>query len=100
MAKQNGSKNETRRDLARQQLDALIEVPGALKIITSEETKDGRGYPVTDPRHYVLHDVVRLEEIPSQPNQIRAWSAEGDYTQGSVAAVLRRLQQWADVPEE
>lgn len=81
-------------DIAAAQLDALIAVPGALRVITSEEAKDANKYPPTDPRHYVIHDVVRIEDHPTHKGAIRAYTAEGDFCEGYPRDVLKRLQQW------
>jgi len=94
--------------IALRELEALARVPGALKIITNEHAcgvhlmpRDPADlalcaqcpYPVTDPRHFVLHDVTSL--IPREDKgRVRACSAEGDYTEGKPEHVLSRLRQW------
>ena len=95
------------------ELQALAKIPGALKIITSEHAC-GAGkhptmppfdeamckayrYPLTDPRHMVIHDVVRLKKVirPDGRERWQAFSAEGDYIWPAPAgALLRRLQEW------
>ena len=91
---------------AMKELKALLDVGGVLRIITSEhacgsptpataaERKrcDAHERPRTHPAHFVIHDVVRLEG-PLRSGQVRAWSEEGDYTQGQPEAVLARLQE-------
>lgn len=92
----------------RQELAALVKVPGALKIITSEvqphlrvDPKDAKSL-LNEKKHdpdilkavstFVLHDVVRLEEIEHR-GVIRAWSAEGDWTEGKPGPLLKRLRE-------
>ncbi|KKN26267.1 hypothetical protein LCGC14_0876420 [marine sediment metagenome] len=71
---------------------------GALRIITNECASkscnasghnEGR-YNLRDPRHFVIHDVVRLEG-PNHRGQFKAHSAEGDWCQGQPEALLPRL---------
>ncbi len=90
---------------AMKELGALLKVGGALRIITSEhacgsptpataaELKrcDAYEHPRTHPAHFVIHDVVRLEALHN--GQVRAWSEEGDYTDGEPSPLLRRLQE-------
>ena len=90
---------------ATKELKVLLDVGGALRIITSEhacgsptpttavERKrcDTYEHPKTHPAHFVIHDVVRLEAIDR--GYVRAWSEEGDYTYGEPGAVLKRLQK-------
>jgi len=86
----------------------MAKMPGTLKIITNAHTcgvdlvpRDTADlmlcaqyqYPVTDPRHFVLHDVVKLESREDK-GRVRVYSAEGDYTEGKPEAVLSRLRQW------
>jgi hypothetical protein len=85
---------------AKEMLFNMLKVPGLLRIITNECVSpnckggehDTSKYPLTDPRHFVIHKVVNLEELPN--GRIRADSAEGDWTYGYPEAVLRRLQEW------
>jgi hypothetical protein len=97
--------------VAVQELEALVQVPHALRIITNEVHPDLR-MDATDPRSeahpaklaedpmlltkttsFVIHDVVRLEG-PNERGQYTAYSAEGDYTTGQPAALLKRLREW------
>ncbi len=84
-------------------LQELLRKPGTLRIITAEcASKACTGAPTSptghdeglfkakDPRHFIIHDVVRLER-PNRRGQVRAHSAEGDWTLGQPEAVLARL---------
>ncbi|KKM69529.1 hypothetical protein LCGC14_1449880 [marine sediment metagenome] len=79
-------------------LKALAQEPGALRIITNEcapkacnaSGHDESLFKLTDPRHFIVHDVVRLEG-PNSRGQFKAHSAEGDWCQGQPEAVLARL---------
>ncbi len=96
-------------------LRALVTVQGALKIITNQIRPEMSKWP-DDPRRaaldhrlglldalpddllkrpetFVLHDVVRLEG-PNERGRYRAYSAEGDWAEGDVEALLKRLQEW------
>lgn len=77
-------------DLAIQQLQALLTVPGALKIITSEQA--GNDLPLTDPRAFVCHDVTHFEG-PDDKGRVKAHTAEGDWCLGYPADLLPRLQE-------
>lgn len=99
-------------ELARAQLKALARVPGALKVITSEIRPELR-HDRTDPRSplhpkhdeslllspatMVCHDVTKLEG-PDDRGRMVAHTAEGDWTSGLPAALLRRLQEWRAAP--
>ena len=51
-------------------------------------------FPLTDLRHFVLHDVTSIVEAPGsagEKGQYRGYSAEGDFTQGQPEALLARL---------
>lgn len=91
-------------------LRALLD-SGKLKIITSEHACgagkhpkfDGFNtavcaafkFPVTNPHHFVIHDVVKIEE--GARSKYRAYSAEefGDICIGLPEGLVKRLQQWA-----
>lgn len=45
-----------------------------------------------DPAHYVIHDVTRLEG-PNHRGLVTAWTDEGDWCQGTPAALLKRLTE-------
>lgn len=76
------------------ELKALVAVPGALKIITSEiDKKAGKNPDLTRPSSFVLHDVVSLEG-PDPRGRYVAYSKEGDWTSGYPGALLSRLRQW------
>lgn len=99
----------TDREQAITELEALVQVPGALRIITNGHACGGGlhptippfdaavcaafAYPLTDPRHFVIHAVVRLEG-PDAKGQYTAHSAERDYTLGQPDALLTRLREW------
>ena len=84
-------------------LQELVKKSGALRIITAEcVSKACTGSPTSpaghdvglfklaDPRHFVIHDVVSLDS-PNHRGQVKAHSAEGDWTLGQPEAVLARL---------
>lgn len=89
-------------------LHALLDA-GELRIITSEHACGGglhptigdfdQGaceafqFPMTDPRHFVIHQVTGLEQHPAQPEQWVAVTEEGDYCQGQPEALLARLTE-------
>lgn len=102
--------------LAVAQLKALAKVPGALRIITNEHAcgggmlgediaaceafsegtdENGRPLDLKNQRHFVLHDVVRIEG-PNHRGQYTAYSdpKHRDYCEGRPAALLRRLTEW------
>lgn len=97
------------RELALAQLRALVQVPGALKIITNEHACGGGTHPdspgfdtrvcaayqhdLYSPRHFVLRDVVALDG-PDAQGRYYARSAGGDWTRGYPEALVRRLQEW------
>lgn len=82
--------------LALEELQALLNTPGELKIITNEPRTDlKRGLDTRSASAYVCHDVVALDG-PNDQGRYVAHSAEGDWTMGYPAALLSRLQQWRD----
>jgi hypothetical protein len=112
-------------DKAVEALTALVQVPGALRIITSEHACGGShdtgkfkgDRPVVDnpttpeekeacdafefnmkhPNHFVIKDVVRLVG-PNDRGTLRAYTADDvDYCEGRPPAVLKRLQEWQTV---
>jgi hypothetical protein len=96
---------ETGEDTTVAELKALIQIPGALKIITNEvqpelrqDRQDPRSAPaddvdLRDPQAFVCHNVVELEG-PDDRGRYRARSAEGDWTVGYPEQLLSRLRQW------
>ena len=99
------------RDEAIQQLEALTHA-GGLKIITSEHDCGagvhptippfdpavcaGYEFPLVDLRHFVLHDVTSMVQAPGsagEKGQYRAYSDDGDHTQGQPEALLARLTE-------
>ena len=86
---------------ARKRLNGLVEnVPGMLKIITSQCVSERCGgslagphdeseRSIYDPKHFVIHDVVRIEE--RNGGCMRAYSREGDWCEGLPADLLTRL---------
>lgn len=100
-------------DEALTRLAALVEVPGMLRIVTSECVKgpnclhddvdpdtgqavrvhDESDYPVTDHRHFVVHDVVSIDQ--DERGWPRANSAEGDWvvTPAGARSLLRKLME-------
>ena len=90
-----------------QQMQDLVKLPGMLKIITnahacqaaihpdfagfSQSKCDRYDFPTTDPRHFILHDVARIEPYAGHPGAYIAYSNEGDYTMGMPADLLNRL---------
>jgi len=93
---------------ALKELTALLEVPGALRQITSEHacgagtheaapgfdqpTCDAFEFSVRDARHFVIHDVTEIEG-PDEKGRVRAITAEGDWRYGYPADVLRALRK-------
>lgn len=93
------------------ELEALVQIPGALRIITNEHVCGGGlhpdiapfdqaacaayPYPLTDPRHFRVLAVNRLEG-PNHNGQYTAVSDEGAgaYTVGQPDALLTRLRDW------
>lgn len=82
-------------DSSVQQLQALAAIPGALRVITNEHAHQGEcdtsEFSLEDPKHFVIHDVTQVEESGGGLWQAR--TAEGDWTVGYPADLLRRLQQ-------
>lgn len=86
------------------ELEALAKVPGALMIITSEivpQFRRSKDDPSSAPKEgaalavattFVQHAVTRLEVIEHR-GTIRAYSDEGDWTEGRPVALLRRLRE-------
>ena len=90
------------------QLEALVIVPGALRIITNEHACGGGVHPdgahgkfdqkkcegfehnKKDVRHFVIHDVVRVEG-PNHRSEYRAFTEDGDHCTGQPEALLARL---------
>lgn len=89
------------------EMTMLMQVPGALRIITNEVRPDLRQDPgdphspirggeeglLLRPDTFVIHEVTRIEAIPHR-GCVRAYSAEGDWTEGRPESVLRRLREW------
>jgi hypothetical protein len=111
-------------DHALEVLQALVAVPGTLRIITNTHACGGAhtstarfkhdGSPAIDdpttakekatcdafefnmkhPNHFVIKDVVRIEG-PNDKGQVAAFTADDvDYCVGQPAAVLNRTQEW------
>ena len=96
------------------ELKALMKVPGALRIITSEHACGGGKHPsippfdlkacasfeagLGSPKHFMVHSVVRLEERTDVHGTrlVRVWSKERDWCEGTPDALLRRLREWRD----
>ena len=95
-------------------LKKFLEAGGLLKIITNEhacgggkhpdftgwnqKACDSFKHPRTDPRHFVIHDAVRLEMMATREGkeqQVRVYSDAkfGDHTTGQPMNVLKRLLQ-------
>lgn len=88
------------------QLKALKSVSGALRIITNEHNCGGGTHPrvgkfseakcaafehpMTDPRHFVIHEVTSIEG-PNRRGQYRAFTEAGDHCTGQPVALLSRL---------
>lgn len=98
--------------LVADQLAALAGIPGALRVITNEHVHDGSltcedveelyGWSLFDPRHFVVHDVIGIEDRVG--GKLRAYTSEGDWCEGLPAALLKRLQEFnryvAEHPDE
>lgn len=90
-------------------LRALLDEGSKLKIITSEHAC-GAGkhpnippfdevkcatfeFPLTNPNHFVIHDVVKIEE--GARSKYRAYSDYKDICIGLPESLVVRLQQWS-----
>lgn len=85
-------------------LEALVSIPGALRVITAtvqpdlrEDSDDPRspakeGVDLRDHATFVVHDVVTLEG-PLDKGYYRAVTAEGDYCLGRPFDLLVRLTE-------
>jgi hypothetical protein len=77
------------------QLVALVNVPGALQVITNEHAHEGDCTSIEatldQPAHFVCHNVTEIEEAGG--GLYRAKTAEGDWTVGNAEDLLKRLQQ-------
>jgi hypothetical protein len=103
------------RNLAIAQLEALLKVPGSLKVITNEvqprlraDRKDARSPFDAEalsadpdlpkkPGSFVLHAVTRIEPasgVAGENGQYVAYTDEGDDCRGQPEALLVRLQEW------
>lgn len=92
---------------ARQELEALVKVPGALRVITNEVVpelrqdmkdatspiREGKEALLLQPDTFVIHHVTRLEAVEHR-GTLRAHTDEGDWTEGRPAALLKRLREW------
>lgn len=99
-------------DTSADALRNMVEMKGMLRIITNEHDCGGGLHPSSpnfnqakcsayqfgenDPRHFVMHDVVRVEG-PDPHGAYMAYSAEGDYTVGKSGPLLARLTEWQRV---
>lgn len=84
------------------QLNALVQIPGALKVITNEHDHANGLHPTPEdcaavettldqPAHFVCHDVITVEDTGG--GLYRALTDEGDWTVGYPDDLLKRLQQ-------
>ncbi len=68
------------------------------QIITNVHDHDGAcedaPYPVTHPRHFILHAMTVVEEVDDK-GSVTVKSAEGDWVYGKPDAVLRRVSEAA-----
>ena len=79
-------------------LEQMVETVGVLRLITNECTSgacnpsghDVKAFPLTDPRHFVVRNIVSLEG-PNSKGQFKAYTAEKDWCQGQPDALLARL---------
>lgn len=78
-----------------QQLNALVQVQGALQVITNQHAHEGECSSIEatldQPAHFVCHDVTEIEDVGG--GLYRAKTAEGDWTVGNPDDLLRRLQE-------
>lgn len=90
------------------QLEALVEIPGALRVITNEHACGGGKHPsdpgfnheacaafeadLSKPEHFVIHDVVSIEG-PDHKGRYTAFTDEGDWCMGQPEALLKRLTE-------
>jgi hypothetical protein len=100
---QDAAVNHPQNQRAMEQLKALVNVPGALKIITGEPRHNApAGLLPKHPHYWVAHDVVRIDG-PDHNGNLTAHSREGDRCKGVAHALLGRLTQYdraADFTEE
>jgi hypothetical protein len=87
------------------ELQALIQIPGALRVITNEVQPELRvdkddprspaneGVDLRDPAVFVQHHVTNVEG-PDARGRYIATSDEGSYVTGYPNALLSRLRQW------
>lgn len=95
--------------IALAELEALLKIPGRLRIITNEiqpkmrmAAKDRRSALaegadpelLKKPSTFVHHNVTRIEPHPTQEGVYLAYSDEGDYTMGYPEALVKRLSDW------
>ena len=87
-------------------LKSLSEIPGFLKVITSEhlcgspdpKTEEELAacnayrFKLRDHRHFVVHDVVSIEG-PDAKGRYRAYTEEGDYCEGYPEDLIPRLSE-------
>ena len=87
------------------EMEALIKIPGALRIITNEIQPELRqdkknpsslpneGVDLRDPAVYVQHHVTGIEG-PDDRGRYIATAEEGSWVTGYPDALLARLRQW------
>ena len=84
-------------DIDRDILDALVAVPGALKLVIPTRRPGKEEADPKDPASYVWEDVTGIEDHPdaeNKPGKLRAVTAEGSWCDGTAEALLRKLQDW------
>lgn len=90
--RQDQAVNHPAQRSAMDQLKALANVPGALKVITINP--DPKAPPVgpQHPHFFVAHDVVKIEG-PDHNGNLWAHTKEGDFCKGNALALIERLTQ-------
>lgn len=81
-------------DLDRELLEAMVKVPGALKLIVPFRREGKEDADPKDPATFLWEDVTAIEPHPSKDHLLRAETAEGSICDGTAGALLRKLQDW------
>lgn len=81
-------------DLDRTMLDALVAVPGALKLIVPTRRPGKEDADPKDPATFVWEDIVSIAPHGQKAHLLTARTAEGSSVDGTAEALLRKLQDW------